>query len=105
MNGWLGALAQTSGSCLHALAIWRFPDGIPDAVHNFDRYAHDVGVILILIAVFIEAASLFFLALNGWGVESAGRKYAEVAMLLTANVSAVLMIARFEFRSLKDGPR
>ena len=89
----------------HWLLDRKFPDGIPDAVHNFDRYAHDVGVTLILIAIFIEATSLFFLAFSSWGVEFSGLKYLEVAMIFVANISAVLIISRFGIRSLKVGLR
>ena len=36
-----------------------YPDAIPDSVYQFDRYSRDIGVILILIAIFMESAGLF----------------------------------------------
>jgi len=77
-------------------------DGIPETVKQFDRYCHDVGVLLILIAVIIESVDLFFLALNNWGIEFAGLKYTEIALLVAINLTAVVTVALFGLRSLRE---
>ena len=78
-----------------------YPDAIPDSVDQFDRYSRDIGVVLILIAIFMESADLLFLALNSWDIEFAGLKYAEVALLFAANLVAIVTVALFGLRTLR----
>ena len=47
-----------------------YPDGIPADVKTFDQYTHEFGVFLILLAIFMEATDLGFLALNNWVLNS-----------------------------------
>jgi len=81
-----------------------YPDGIPDTVDAFDRYAHDMGVLLILIAIFTEAADLLFLAFNSWGLDMNWLKYFEIGVLFAANILAVGTVATFGVKLLKQLP-
>jgi hypothetical protein len=79
-----------------------YPNGIPDPVDQFDRYAHDMGVLLILIAIFTEAADLLFLALNSWGFDMIWLKYFEISVLFAANILAVGAVATFGTKLMKQ---
>ncbi len=75
-----------------------YPDGLPGAVEQFDDFAHDIGLYLILIAIVIEAHDILFLALNKWGLDFPGLKYTEITMLFASNLLALAIIVFFGWR-------
>ncbi|MAF48509.1 MAG: hypothetical protein CMM10_09610 [Rhodospirillaceae bacterium] len=77
------------------------PDGLSEKVEQFDRYSHDIGVLLIMIAILMEAADVLFLALNTWGFEFAGLKYSEVLVLFAINLLAIITILLFAWRIIR----
>ena len=78
------------------------PDGIPEQTDQFDRYAHRVGVMLILLAITIEAINLLFLALDNWDFNGSGIKYAEIGILFFLNLIACIMLAVFALRAIRS---
>jgi uncharacterized membrane protein len=79
-----------------------YPDSMPESVDVFDRYSHDIGVFLILTAIFMESVNLLFLALNNWGIDFPGLKYAEITLLFAANLIAIATIGLFGSRLLRN---
>jgi len=79
-----------------------YPNTIPESIDQFDRYSQGIGVFLILIAIAIESADLFFLALNKWNIESAGLKYLEISVLSAANLLALTIVTLFGLRSIRE---
>ena len=77
------------------LLVRIYPDPLPVAVDQFDRYCQDIGVYLILTAIAIEAADLMFLAFNNWGLNSPHIKYLEVLCLFATNLMALALIGHF----------
>jgi|GEM_PF-1273011 len=74
------------------------PQGIPEDVDRFDQYVQEVGVYLILVAIFMEGADLSFLALNKFGLDFPCLKFAEVTVLFLANILALLICGSFGLR-------
>ena len=79
-----------------------YPDGIPEPVDLFDKYSHDIGVLLILIAILMESADILFLAFNTWGLEMTWLKYVEISTLFFMNIVAVCVVAVFGFKLVKQ---
>ncbi len=77
-----------------------YPDGAPYTIERFDVYAHDFGVMLILIAILIVALDLAFLAFSTWGITFASLKYIEILALFAANVLVTIMMLVFTYRLL-----
>ena len=78
-----------------------YPDAIPEPIQQFDHYSHNIGVMMILIAILMEALALLFLAFNSWGFNFAGLKYIEISLLFGINLVASGMLLKFGIRTLK----
>ena len=79
-----------------------YPDTIPEHVAEFDQYSHDAGVMFIMLAIFMEATDLFFLALNSWGFVQTSLKYIEISILFGINLLSAGMFIVFAMRSFKE---
>jgi len=82
-----------------------FADGVPATVDAFDRHAHHVGVMFILIAITMEAVDMLFLALNNWRFDTVGLKYVEISILFIINSLAFVYFAMFLARGYRDTAR
>lgn len=81
-----------------------FPEGIPDKVNEFDEYCHFMGVMFILIAIFVVALDLFFLALNTWGIELPVLKYGEILVLFCINGLTIFLLMVFSLKVYRRAP-
>jgi hypothetical protein len=79
-----------------------YPNGVPEPAKKFDLYAQHVGILLIMIAVFIECFDMLFLAFNTWGFSNAGLKYLEVTFLFVCNTVAVLSLVKFGHETFRS---
>jgi len=75
-----------------------YPQGPPSPVKIFDDYSHNVGVILLLMAILMEILDLLFNALNNFGLELAGQQYIEISVLFFLNFITLTMLLVYLFR-------
>jgi len=79
-----------------------YSNDLPDAVEKFDLYSHNVGVMFILVAILMESADLFFLALNSWQIGFSELKFIEIALLFAINLVSFIMFLIFGYKSIKE---
>ena len=78
-----------------------YPNGFPFTVKELDDYAHEIGVILILLAVIMEVVNILFLAVNNWGFSSLVFNFIEITILFVLNLVASTIILTFIYKIVR----
>lgn len=88
----------------HYLLDKIYSGALPDSVARFDHASHNLGVMFIMAALFIEFLDLLFLSLNNWGFAEPWFKFLEISVLFAGNMATFIAFVIFGFWSFRERP-